>query len=178
MKLSKTSWLLLAIGVFITTFASLGTVCSQQVHQQNQLNEELTLAELKLNGFQREASETQLSQTLSQLETAKATLSQPIGSVATTSILLDVAEAYSAEVTEISSSDLASADLEGIPCSALTLTARVVGDVPNLVSFITKLNDDLGAGAVKSVVISIPEVTSEEKASASIQLVVYTYQGD
>ena len=178
MKLSKTSWLFLAIGGFIISFASLGAVYFQQVHQQNQLNEELTLAEMKLNGFQQEALEMRLSQTLSQLETARATFSQPIGSIATSGILFDVAEAYGVEVTEISSSGLTSAKLEGIPCSVLTLTVRVEGDVPALVSFITKLNSYFRTGVVQSVAISIPEMTSGQESSANIRLVVYTYQGD
>ena len=178
MKLSKTSWLVLAIGAFIIPLASLGAVHFQQVHQQNQLNEELTLAELKLNGFQLEALEAPLSQTLSQLETARATLSQPIGSIATSGILFDVAEAYGVEVTEISSSGLTSAKLEGIPCSVLILTVRVEGDVPALVNFMTKLNGYLRTAVVQSVAISIPKMTSEQKSSANIRLVVYTYQGD
>jgi len=178
LKLSKTSWLFLAIGGFIILFASLGAVYSQQVHQQNQLNEELTLAEMKLNGFQPEVLEIRLSQTLSQLEPSRATLSQPIGSIATSSTLFDVAEAYGVEVTEISSSGLTSAKLEGIPCSVLTLTVRIEGDVPALVNFITNLNSYFRTGVVQSVAISIPEMTSGQESSANIRLVVYTYQGD
>ena len=178
MKLSKTSWLFLAIGGCIILFASLGVVHFQRVHQQSQLNEELTLAETKLNGFQQEALEMRLSQTLSQLETTRATLSQPIGSIATSGILFDVAEAYGVEVTEISSSGLTSVNLEGIPCSVLTLTVRVEGDVLALVSFITKLNIYFRTGVVQSVTISIPEMTSGQESSANIRLVVYTYQGD
>ena len=183
MKLGKTSWLLLTIGVFIIPLAGLGAVRYQQVIQQNQLNEELTSAELKLNGFQLEKLsnqqgelENQLSQTESQLEAAKAILSQPLGSIATSNILFDVAEACGVTVTEISSSGWASDVLEVIPCSVLSLTARVEGDVPKLVSYITRLNGDLTTGVVKSVEIIILETTSEEKASANIQMVIYSYQ--
>ena len=185
MKLSKTSWLFLTIGVFVIAFASLGAVGSQQVIQQNQLSEELTLAQLKLKGFQLEQLsyrqgelEEHLSQTISQFETTKAILSPPIGSVATSGILFDIAEAYGVEVTEINSSGLTSGELEGIPCSILPFTTRVEGDLPALVDFITRLNGDLTTGVVKSVIISIPEMTSEEKSSADIQMVIYTYQGD
>jgi len=184
-KLSKTSWLLITIGFFVITFASLGVIRSQQVHQHNQLSEELASAQLKLKGvrleqlsYQQGELEKGLSQTISQFEAARAMLSQPIESIATSSILFDIAEAYGVEVTEISSSGPASDDLEGIPCSVLSLIARVEGEVPDLVSFITKLNGDLATGVVKSVVISIPEMTGEEKASVNIRLVIYTYQGD
>ena len=184
MKLSKTSWLLLISGVFILVFASLGAIYYQQFHQQNRLNEELTLAQLRLNGFKLEQLahqqelEKRLTQTISQCETAKAILSQSNRSIATSETLFYTATAYGVAVTEISSSGLASENLEGITCSILPLTARVEGDVSDLVSFIIKLNYKLTTGTVKSVEISIPETTSEEKTTANIQMVIYTYQGD
>lgn len=184
MKLGKTSWLLLTIGVFIIMFAGLGIVRYQQVQQQNQLNEELTLAQQELDqmqleqlSYQQERLERQLSQTLSRQETAKTRLSQPIESIATSSTLFDIATACGVEVTQISLSGVGNADLEDIPCSVQTFTAKVEGDVPGLVNFVTKLNDNIATGVVKSVAISIPEITSETKASANIQLIIYAYQG-
>ena len=41
MKLSKTSWLLLTLGIFVIALAGLGAVYYQQVNQQDRLNEEL-----------------------------------------------------------------------------------------------------------------------------------------
>ncbi len=185
MKLTKKSWLLLTLGVFVITFASLGAIQSQQVRQQKRLNEELALAELRLEGFQleqlsaqQEVLEEQLKQTISQSETTKTILSQSIGSITSSSTLFDIAQAYGVEVTEFSSSGLASGDLDGIPCSVLTLNARVEGDISDLISFIMKLNSELTTGVVKSVEISMSEATSEAKSSANIQLVLYTYQGD
>jgi hypothetical protein len=92
--------------------------------------------------------------------------------------LFDIAEAYGVEVTELSSSGLVSEELEGVPCSVLSLTVRVEGDIPDLIGFITKLNDDFTTGVVQSVEISIPETTGGEESSANIQLVIYTHRGD
>jgi len=185
LKLSKTSWVLITIGVFIIALASLSVIRSQQVSQQNRLNEELTLTQPKLKEFQLEQLsyqqgelEKQLSQTISQLEAAKAILSQPNGSIVTSGILFDIAETYGAEVTEISSPGFTSDELEGVACRVLPLAVRVEGDVPDLISFITRLSNDLTTGVVKSVEISIPEMTGEEKPSANIQLVIYSYQGN
>jgi type II secretory pathway pseudopilin PulG len=178
MKLSKTSWIIVAIGIFIITSASLGSVYVQQVGQKNQLNEEITLAEARLNKFQLEVLETQLRKTLSQLETAGDTLSQPVGSIATTGILFDAAQAYHVEVTDISSSELISTKLEGIPCSALTLTMNVEGYIHALVGFITNLRDYLKTSVVQSIAVSIPEMTDGQEPSANIRLVIYTYRGD
>ena len=185
MKLTKTSWLLLISGVFILVFASLGAIHYPQVHQQNQLNEELASAELRLKGDKLEQLshrqgelEKRLSQTISQCETAKTILSQSNESIATSETLFYTATAYGVEVTEISSSGLSSGDLEGITCSVLPLTVRVDGDVPNLISFIIKLNSNFMTGTVNSVDISASENTTEERSSANIRLLIYTYQGD
>jgi len=185
LSISKTSWLLLSVGISIIAFTSLGVARSQQVHEQDQLDEELSLAERRLNGLQfeqlysqQEELEKQLSQIISRLETTKARLSRPTGSIAASDALFSIAKACGVEVAEISSSGPASGDLEGVVCSVLPLTARIEGDVPNLISFIIKLNGDFTTGVVKSAGISVSENVSEERTSANIRLVIYTYQGD
>jgi len=186
LKLSKTSLVLLVIGILVIAFGSLGAVRFQQINQHTRLSEELASSQLQLKKFQldklsyrQSELESHLNQAISQFEAAEATLSQSVGSIATSSILFNIAVANGVEVTEVSSPGSASDSLGGVTCSVLTLTATVEGDVPNLVSFITQLNNDLKAGFVKSVDISIPEENSEEgeKPSADIQLLVYTYQG-
>ena len=184
MKISKKTWLIIAVGIFVVVGIGLNMVRSQQVDEQDKLNEDLALVESRLGGIQLEqlASqqvelEGQLSQATSQFEPVEAILSEPVGSIAATSILFDIAKAHGVEVTEMSSSGPASESLEGVTCSVISLTAKVEGDVPNLISFVTKLNSSLTTGVVKSITITIPETTSGEKASADIQLVVYIYQG-
>ena len=184
MKLSKTGWLVIIIGVFVIILVGLGVVRSQQVHQQNELKERLALAQSRLQGIQleqlshrQEELEQELSQTDSQSATAKTILSQPIGSIAISDILFNIAEASSVNITEINSPGLASGELAGVTCSVLPLTARVEGELADLVSYITRLNRDLATGIVNSIEIKIPETTGENKPSASIHLVIYAYQG-
>ncbi len=205
MKISKKTWLVIVIGIFVVVGIGLNMVRSQQVQQQDELNAEFALTQLNLSRLQleqlssRQAElESQLSQATSQSEAVKAMFSQPIGSVAATTILFDIAKAHGVEVTEMTSSGLASDSLEGVTYSVISLAAKVEGDVPNLVSFVTKLNSYFTTGVVKSITITIPETTSGdnvtaleitsgdnvtaletttgERASADIQLVVYTYQ--
>ena len=185
MKRAKTSWLLVTLGIFVITFGSLGVVQSQLVSRQNRLNDELASAELKIEGLnleqlsdRQEALEKQLSQTASQSTTARTMLSQPIGSIASSSILFDIAQDCGVEVIELSSSGQVTADLAGIAFSALTLNTRVEGNISDLNSFIVNLNSELTTGTVKSVEISMPETTGGEKASADIHLVLYSYRGD
>lgn len=185
MKLSKKSWLILIVGIAIAIFAGLWLARGQQVDEQEQLHEELSIVAMRLNGLQGEEIssqqgelEKQLSQTISQLETAKAALSQSTGSIAVSGALFDIAEAIGVEITEISSSHLSSDSLGGITCSVLPLTITVEGDVADIISFVGSLNHDFTTGIVKSVEISIPETTSEETVSANIQLHIYIFQGD
>ena len=185
MKLSKTSWLILTIGVFLVTLASLGLTRSQQLHEQDQLNQELSVDKMRVDNFQfeqlsyqQEELKKQLNETISQLKAARAMLSQPNESIIISDTLFEIARACDVEVIEVSSSVRTSRDLEGVTCSVLPLTMRVEGEVPNLINFVTRLNGDLTIGVVKSAEITIPEAIDEDKPSANIQLVVYSYQGD
>ena len=209
MRLSKIGWILLTVGIFAVMFVSLGATESQQIDQQNQLNEELLLAKQRLSNLQleqlssqQEELEKQLNQIISQaqFQAAKAILSQPANSIALSSTLFDIAETCGVEVTEIKSIGQATGDLGEITCSVLPVTVTVEGDVPKLISFITKLNEEFATGVVKSIATSIPETLTEEvdeatseetdetageetvtpnkKPSAKIQLTIYSYQGD
>ena len=185
MKVSKKTWLIVAIGIFVIAVAGLYMVYSKQVKEQNQLNEQLTSAQSRLSGVNLEKlssqlaeEEEKLSQATSQFGTLKAVLSQPAGSITVTDILFDIAGAHDVEVTEMTSTGLTDASLEGVPLLVIPVTVKVEGDVPNLVSFVVELNNFLTTGVVESITITIPETDSGEKASADIQLVAYTHQGD
>jgi len=185
LKLSKTSWLFLAIGIFIIALVGLGAVRSNQVARQNQLDQELTQAQLRLKGFQIEQLsqrkrelERQLNQTLAKFEADRAVLSPPIDSIAISRTLFDIATTHHAEIVEINSPGLASVNLEGVRSSALAVNVRVKGDLPALVDFVADVNNSFKTGVFKSIEINVPEATSGEKASANIQLYLYAYQGN
>ena len=184
MKLSKTSWRILTAGIIIVAFASLGIARAQQINEQEQLSGELSVVEVRLDNLQlRQLSsqqdnlEKQLEQAISQLEAAKDNLRQSIESIEITDSFFEIADTCGVEVIELHSSGPASDELAGIACSVLPLTAKVEGDVPDLISFVTKLNNDFTAGIVKSVDIGTPE-TSENMSSASIQMIIYAYEGE
>ena len=183
MKLSKTTGLLILIGTFIVIGSYLGMDRFQQVEEQNELNEKLAQVQANLgrvnleNVSSRQAElKKQLSEATSQLEAVRAAQYQPVGSTDIVNILFDTAKANGVEVIQMDLPSPTSATFEGVTCSALSLTARVDGDILNLVRFTTELNSHFTIGYVKSITITIPETGSDEKASADIQLVVYTYQ--
>jgi len=89
--------------------------------------------------------------------------------------LFRLATAYGVQVTEVTSSETSAVNLEGVKCTALSINARVKGDVTPLVSFISELNNELKTGVIKQADITIP-AAAEDKPTATIQLSIYTYQ--
>ena len=202
MKLGKASWLILTAGIFIITFASLGVARFQKLNEREQLNGEFAVAQHRLGKFQLKQLdsqkldlEQQLARTIARFETVQNEISQPIESITVTDSLFDIAQACGVEVTDIISSAQTSGELKGIPSSVTDLSIRVEGNVPNLIDFTIKLNNDFITGVITSVRMNItPEVeeeTEEEQAeegiaevgvaevempSASIQLVIYGFK--
>ncbi len=193
MKLTKTSWIILAIGIVAITFGSLGEARSQQLNEGKQLSDELAVAEMRLSKLdlkplssQQQGLEEQLNQTTSQLETAKARLSQPNDSTTITDAIFRIAQVSGVELIEISSSSLTQGKLDKVAGLLLPLNTLVRGDVPNLIDFIMRLNNDLPTAIVKSVEITIPKATDNvtdnatagaKLPAANIQLEAFTYQG-
>ena len=196
MKLGKTSWIILTIGVLVVAFGTLGIARAYQIQEQEQLNEELSVAEMRLSKVQlkelrsqKSELEVQLDQTASQLEAAKDSLRQSIESIEVTDSVFEIAEACGVEIIDVSSSELDNDNLEGIDCSIIRLTMSVEGDVPNLISFVTKLNNDFITGIVRSVQMDTQEAyeevegeaegeqaEEEKKPSVNIQMIVYSYR--
>jgi len=183
-KLSKTSRLILAAGIFIVVFASLGITRSQQLQEQEQLDGELTVAEMRLNKFQvkqlrqqQEELQKQLDESAMQLTTAKDKLRLTIDSINVNDEFFEIARSCGVEVVGISSSNIGSEELGDIVCSVITLNAMVAGDTSNLISFVIRLNNDFTTGIVKSAQISISEIADEGESSANILMVVYAYGG-
>ncbi len=183
MKLGKRSWLAVAIGFFLIASISLWISYSQHAGERKQLKEDLGSVHSRLNSVQFEQLadrqselEQQLEKTIAQSEVARETLSRPMNSIIISDILFSTAEANSVNITEISSLVASSVALEGVPCLALPLTAKIEGEVNNLVAFITQLNNDLASGIVKSVNLDISQAEGNGKSAASIQMVIYKYE--
>jgi hypothetical protein len=189
MKLSKTTWLIIGIGIIVIAAASLGVAYSQKADEKSELEQELSLARQRLDKYlaelptsQKEELESQLAEVESQLDTAKASLHQLIESIEASTTLFEVAQNCNVEITRISSSPPTSSQLENVTFSALSLTVGIEGEVPNLITFVYRWIQENVTGIVTSVEITVPETTEEEeeegKPSAIIKLLIYTYEGD
>lgn len=193
LKLNKKTGLFIGIGILIIVLGSLGMVSSQRLDEQSKLQKQLTTSQTRLQGIHLESLSSQpaeldkqLSQIMPEFEQVKAKLSQPVSSTAAATALFDVAKTYGLVVTGMTSSSPTNESLEGVTLSAMSMTAKVEGNVSKLVSFIAALNSFLKTSVVKSVEITVPEIptgdnttaSSGDNATASIELVVYTYRGN
>ena len=169
MKLGKASWLMLTVGIIVVAFGSLGIARAQQVEQRTQVEEELTVAERRLDNFQLKQLYTQkgeledrVDEAVSQLEAIQNELGQSIESIGVTESLFEIASANDVEITLISSSDIGTGKLLDINSSIVRISLNVEGDIPDLISFITALNNDFTTGVVVSAGITIRDLYEGE----------------
>ncbi|MFC2045087.1 hypothetical protein ACFLUH_00200 [Chloroflexota bacterium] len=171
MKFSKKALMLLGVGILVVAFASLGLTYLRQANELVQLDEELFLAEEQLNSIEikslsseEEALDKRLSQLNAQLQSNpdKVELSQLVLSTDTTDTLFDIAELCGVEIYTINSAGLGNSELIDLTCSALPVTITALGDVSNLITYVTRLNDDFTNGTVQQVLIQVPPPPSAD----------------
>ncbi len=185
-RLSKASWLLLTGGIVIIIFASLGTARFQQTREQNQLDEELSLTKQRLEKPQLEILftqqselEDQVTQIESEVATIKDYLSSSIENIEVIEALFAaLAGTTNVEVVEINSSSSVKTEVEEITFSTLPFTVRIEGAVPNLLRFVNELSHEFPTHVVESIKMNIPEVAGVEEPTATIRLLIFTYEGD
>ena len=185
MKVSKKILIYIAIGAYVIVLASFGYVTSQTLSEKTKVEEELAVAQANLERAnperltkQKTDLEGQLAQVTGQYEALKDIFSQPIGNVAASSIVFDIAEAKGVEVIELTTPEASVDSLENVTCSVVALNTTVEGDERDLVAFITSLNSYLTTGVIKSIDMVIPEPGSTAEPTATVQLVIYSYQGE
>ncbi len=193
LKLSKTSWLILAAGVFIVILVGLGLTRSQQIQEEAQLSEELSMTEnrlekLDVTDLQQKEQELQqrLEEGTMELEEANYWLIYPIKSVDVDEKLFMVAEYSDVEIMNISSSTISSGSLGGVGVLSTAVTVSVRGGTTDIINYAINLNNGLPTGVVQTVNIAIPDEDiedlenseeSEELPSGTLSLIVYSYEG-
>lgn len=194
MKLSKTFWIFLVIGIFVISAAGLGMAYLRQTAQQSRLEEELASAQLRLEELpdeqfasQQKGLESRLARAELQLITTKANLYQSTESIEASDALVELAKGFYVEITEISSPGIMTEQIGEVTLSALQITVTVEGNVFDLIAYISEWTEEYPTGIVEPVEISVPEPTDEEveeeeteeeNPSAIINLHIYTYEGD
>lgn len=195
LKLSKTAWFIIGLGIPALIIAGLVTMHSQKLDEKDQLAEELAKAQLRLNQFQmdqlyqqQQELDTEIADYDTQLAAVKAKLAQPIDSISSSDTLFRIAHGSGVEITGFSSPGPGPGDLNGISCTVNTFNISAEGTVLTLIDFVISLNNDLTTGLVRSVGMGISPASDNTSdntsdgggmpATANIQLIIYSYQGD
>jgi hypothetical protein len=173
MKLSKTSWLILSAGVFLVVVAGLGLTRSQQLSEQNRLNDELALSEKRLATLQTtdltqqlEDLRAKIEEGQSQLKDAQANLKQTVASVDVTDEFFKTASYSGVVVSNLSTTTIAQTKYQGITCSTISITATVKGDKGKIINFVIALNNGYVTGSVQSTQLSFKDALDDEAVPA------------
>lgn len=160
-KLSKTGWLIILIGLLAIAFSALGMTYSQQNREQTRLNQELALAQLLMKKTSSNYAEEKRSledstvKTRAELGTLKATLSPGNESIEAVDTLFQIADACQVTMVDIASAPPAPENVSGMPFSALSLAVRIRGRSADILQFISNWTEKNITGIVKSVAITL-----------------------
>jgi len=184
LKISKVGWLILSAGIFVVVLAGLGITRSGQIKEQGKLGTDLATYQMRLDKvdttqgqIQLDELKQQLADSEQQLTDVKNKLHQKIKSVDVTDKFFEIAGYYHVNVTIMGTTTIAKDNYQGVPCSIISLTGSANGDLPNIINFIAGLNNNFNTGFVQSAQIAISENATSTDSSASINLVVYSYEG-
>jgi ABC-type transport system involved in cytochrome bd biosynthesis fused ATPase/permease subunit len=193
-KLSKSSWIILALGIVLIAGISLGMSRSQQAEQQKQLTEKLAQAKAKLATInideltgQKNRLTQQVEQYSTQTESVKQNLFAAEDDIEATDIILESARSFQVEVVTITSPGAAFGELQGTQCRILPMKIQLNGDIDKLADFIYNLSQIFPTSIIQEVRLNNEEPATSgagEKqpatagtTSADISLVIYSYEG-
>ena len=235
MKLSKTAWLVLVIGIFVIASGSLYWLYLQEGPKQEELSGQLSAVQARIPKLAEQRAslestltelEDKLAQVTSQLKTAKAVFPAAVESIEVDELLFGMAWDWGLEITSLTASEpsdlkvAVEAETEDIEVEDVTYLVtsfdvvvkgkapesdfteeeykayidKAVDDILNFINTIAT-HEDITTATVKLVSIVIPEPLSEkekdelteelieerediEVPSATIQLVIYSYEGE
>ncbi len=191
MKLSRTAWLVLGIGIFVIAFGSLYFLYSRQDNEQEQLNDSLSVAQATLPTLvsekedwesqltqgesrltQQESQltqrESQLAQATSLLDTTQASFPESVESIEYDELLFNFAHDCNLRITTLIASEPGNEEVEDITYSVTSFTVDVKGEVANILDFINAIvtSEDFTCATAELVNINIPEPLTEAEKEA------------
>lgn len=182
-RLSRTSWLILSIGIFVIAMGGLYMVYRGQVAQQQEVNSKLSQAQAELPQLvsQREKLESQLAklendmaQVISSLESAKAKFPEPVDGIEYSEVLFKIADDSVLKIVILTASGTEDEEVDGIIYSVTFFDVVVKGEVDDVLDFVHVISTsdgfttttgeliDFTTTTVELVDISVPEPLSEE----------------
>lgn len=196
MRLSRTAWLILVIGVFVIAFAGLYMIYLREQQAQEPLNEALAVAQTVLPKLTTEATnlenaltemEDRLAQAKSHLQTAKAIFpTRRVESIEVDEVLFGIAYNWDIEITNLTATEpgdqivpveveIEDIEVEDIDFTVTTFTVQVKGAVADILDFIHTIvnHQDFDSATVELVNIVVPEpltlAEKEEKTEEEIE---------
>lgn len=193
MKITRTTWLLLALGVFVIAFATLFVIYSHQASQNKDLKNDLAKAEasypqlaLQIRDLESELAERQseLTAALSNLSEVEAKFPASVQSFDYYQRLLAVAANCNLNVSSLTVSGPRQQKVDSVAYQVTTFDITVAGQVSGILDFthILATTEDFISATIEVVNISIPrspsgqEITSQQ-SDATLRLDVYAYRG-
>jgi hypothetical protein len=148
MKLTKTSWIVLIVGVLVIAAGCLGWIYSQQLDRQKQLDIQFSAAQKKLAlinlddlNSQKEQINQQIAQLNALLAEKKARLQAPENSINTTNAILEDAKSHRIDIQSITSPGQSGEQLAGTDMDTLAIDIRFTGNINDIVNFAISLNE-------------------------------------
>jgi hypothetical protein len=185
LKFSKTGGLILSAGIFVVVLAGLGITRSGQLSEQGKLGTDLASSQARLDKvdtntyeFQLTELNQQLADNQQQLAEVKDKLRQKIESVDVSDKFYEIAAFYSVNVTVMGTTKVSGDTYQGVEMAVISLNGMASGAFPDVIKFIAGLNNNFSTGFVQSVEIEVAKPETEEVSSASISLIVYSYEGN
>jgi Tfp pilus assembly protein PilO len=191
MRLSRTAWLILVIGILVIALGSLYTVYSRQVSEQQGLAASLSQAQARLPKVvsDRQAAEAELTQWQDKLAEATSLLAKSQAqfpgsaeSIEYNEVLFEIADSCDLEVMSLTASEPSEKKVEDVTYTVTTFEVEVRGEVDDILDFIHDIatREYFTGATVELVNIKVPEAEEEEEAelpTATISLVGYSYKG-
>ena len=203
MNISKTTWLILGIGIFIIAIGILSWLYLEQRGEQKTLTDSLAQANVTYPSVvsQRGDLEIQLTQWETDLAEAVLLLAdvevifpESVESIEYDEELFNIADDCDLEIIELTASEPGALEVESVTYSVTSFTVVVESDygysdkiiVNNMLKFVDTIANSeyftdtthFANATIELVNIQVPQVEEEGEPSATINLVIYGYKGE
>ncbi|ACZ62253.1 hypothetical protein [Dehalococcoides mccartyi] len=191
MKISKTSWALLAFGLIIIAGASLFILFKNEDSRKTDLEDRIALAELAIPNVvnsiattteQAEQLSAQLEEALGKLALAKGQFPEMIQSIEYASVLVQMAANANLDVLSFKSSEATKLTLNKLNFMMTEFKIVVRGDINPVLSFISAIDkgEDFLTGSMDVIELTFETTTPDDnlpKPEVVITLLLISYEG-
>ena len=185
MKVSKTAWLILGLGIFIIAAVALYMIYTQQGRAQAHLNEALATAQATIPRLAEERANLEstltegkdkLAQVTSQLNRARARFPTSVESIEMDEQLFSIADEWNLDITILTASEPSDntvevtiegkdVEVEDVTYLVTYFSVNVRGEVLDILGFVNTIatRGDFGTTAIELVHMTVPEPLTEEE---------------